>query len=106
MTTFDEREKAFENKFQHDQELLFRVRARHGKLAGLWAAGLMGLSGDEAAAYALAIVDSEFGAAGTTGLRDRLVADLMAKGVDVSAHRVDKELNQLLTTAREQIQNS
>ena len=39
MTTFDERERAFENKFQHDQDLLFRIRARRNRLAGLWAAG-------------------------------------------------------------------
>lgn len=106
MTTFDEREKAFENKFQHDQELMFRIRARHGKLAGLWAAGLMGLTGDEAASYALGVVDSEFGAAGTDGLRDRLLADLTAKGVDISAHRIERELGVLLETARSQIQNS
>ena len=52
MTTFDDREKAFENKFQHDADLLFRIRARRDRLAGEWAADLMGLSGAEAEAYA------------------------------------------------------
>ena len=52
MTTFDEREKAFENKFEHDMELQFKARARRNKMLGLWAAGLMGKSGADAEAYA------------------------------------------------------
>jgi hypothetical protein len=53
MTTFDDRENAFEAKFAHDSEMQFKAEARRNKLLGLWAAGLMGKSGDEAAAYAL-----------------------------------------------------
>ena len=56
MTTFDEREKAFENKFEHDMELQFKARARSNKLLGLWAAGLMGKSGEAAEAYGRDIV--------------------------------------------------
>src|SRR5262249_46549554 len=52
MTTFDDREKAFEKKFEHDQELQFKVNVRKNKLLGLWAAGLMGKRGEEAEAYA------------------------------------------------------
>ena len=48
MSTFDDRERAFENKFAHDEEMLFKATARRNKLAGLWAADLMGLSGDDA----------------------------------------------------------
>ena len=60
MTTFDEREKAFEKKFEHDQELQFKVNARRNKLLGLWAAGLMGKSGADAEAYATEIVMADF----------------------------------------------
>ena len=60
MTTFDDRENAFENKFAHDEELRFKAEARRNKLLGLWAAGLMGKTGDDAAAYAKLIAD-EFG---------------------------------------------
>ena len=48
MTTFDDRETAFESKFAHDADMQFRAEARRNKLAGLWAAGLLGKSGDEA----------------------------------------------------------
>ncbi len=52
MSTFDDRERAFESKFAHDTEMQFRAEARRNKLVGLWAAGLLGKSGDEAAEYA------------------------------------------------------
>ena len=64
MTTFDERETAFENKYAHDEQLQFKVEARRNKLLGLWAAGLMGKSGDEAAAYAAEVIKSDFEEAG------------------------------------------
>lgn len=103
MTTFDERERAFENKFQHDQDLLFRIRARRDKLAGLWAAGLLGLTGADADAYARQIIDTDIGTAGPHDIRTRLAADLHAKGVDISDHRVEKEMAELLDTARQQV---
>lgn len=102
MTTFDDRERAFENKFQHDQDLLFRIRARRDRLAGLWAADLMGLHGGEADAYARELVETDFGA-GPQDLRTRLVGDLQGKGIDVSAHRVEKELENLLRIAHDQV---
>jgi hypothetical protein len=105
MTTFDERERAFENKFQHDEELLFRIRAKRDKLVGLWAAGLLGLADDEAAAYAARIVDQDFGTAGPHNIRDRILSDLQAQNVDISDHRVDKEMENLLAVARDKVMN-
>ncbi|SMH53587.1 DUF1476 domain-containing protein [Azospirillum agricola] len=103
MTTFDDREKAFENKFQHDEDLLFRIRMRRDKLAGLWAAGLMGLGGAEAEAYARQIVEVDIGTPGPHDIRDRLAADLHARGVDISDHRVEREMGHLLDLARQQV---
>jgi len=103
MTTFDDREKAFENKFQHDEDLLFRIRTRRDTLAGLWAAGLMGLDAESAKAYARQIVEVDIGTPGPHDIRDRIAADLHAKGVDISDHRVEKEMAQLLDLARQQV---
>lgn len=103
MTTFNDREKAFENKFQHDEDLNFRVRARRDRLAGLWAAGLMGLNGADADAYARQIADVDIGTSGPHDIHDRLLADLHAKGVDISEHRVEKEMTHLLNLARRQV---
>jgi len=103
MTTFDDREKAFENKFQHDQDLLFRIRARRDKLAGLWAADLMGLHGADADAYARQIVEADFATTGPHEIRTRIADDLHAKGIDISDHRVEKELERLLGIAHDQV---
>ena len=67
MSTFGEREKAFEDKYKHDQELQFKVEARRNKLIGLWAAEQMGLSGGDADAYAKEVVAADF-----NDLADRL----------------------------------
>src|SRR3546814_4336449 len=56
MTTFDNREKAFEEKFAHDAEITFRIAARRNRLLGLWAAERMKLTSEEADAYAKAVV--------------------------------------------------
>lgn len=105
MTTFDEREQAFENKFKHDEEVQFRINARRAKLAGLWAAGLLGLTGDDAAAYAKQIVTVDFEEPGHKDIVRHILADFQAKGLDVSEHRIEKELDSLLDTARRQIQS-
>ena len=56
MTTFDDREKAFEAKFARDEELHLRIVARRNKLVGQWAAEKMDLTPEEADAYAKAVV--------------------------------------------------
>ena len=60
MDTFDKREEGFERKFAHDEELRFKATARRNKLLGLWAAELMGMSGDEAEAYAKDVIKADF----------------------------------------------
>ena len=76
MSTFDDRQQAFEAKFAHDAEMQFRAEARRNKLLGLWAAELMGKSGDEAAAYAIEVVKSDFEEAGDEDVFRKLSGDL------------------------------
>lgn len=78
MSTFDNREKAFENKFAHDAEMQFRAEARRNKLLGLWAADLMGKTGDDAAAYAAEVVKSDFEEAGDEDVYRKVSGDLGA----------------------------
>ena len=79
MTTFDNRENAFENKFAHDAEMQFKAEARSNKLLGLWAAELMGKSGDDAAAYAAEVVKSDFEEAGHEDVYRKVSNDLDGK---------------------------
>jgi hypothetical protein len=100
MTTFDDREHAFEAKFALDSEMQFRAEARRNKLAGLWAAGLMGKSGAEAEAYALTVVNADFEEAGSEDVVRKLAADL---GDKASAEAIRAKLAELLATAKAQL---
>lgn len=102
MTMFNDREKAFEAKYQLDQELAFKVTIRRDKLLGLWAAEKMGLDGDAAKAYALAVVDSEFSEPDHDA-GHKVARDLHAKGVAVDESALRKEMDRLREEAARQI---
>ncbi|MBW7921802.1 MAG: DUF1476 domain-containing protein [Rubellimicrobium sp.] len=76
MTTFDDRVNAFEAKFAHDADMQFRAEARRNKLMGLWAAALMGRSGEAAEAYAQEVIRADFEEAGDEDVIRKLAADL------------------------------
>ncbi len=100
MTTFDDRENAFENKFAHDAEMQFRATARRNKLAGLWAAGLMGKSGQEAADYAITVVQADFEEAGDEDVVRKLAADLAGHA---TSDEIRAKLMALLPEAKAQL---
>lgn len=100
MTTFDDRESAFENKFAHDEEMKFRAEARRNKLVGLWAAGLLGKSGDEAEAYAKEVVKSDFEEAGIEDVMRKLTGDLGDKATDAE---IRAKMAEMLIEAKGQI---
>ena len=103
MTSFNEREKAFENKYKHDQELQFKVEARRSKLLGLWAAELLGISGADADAYAKEVIASDFDEPGDDDLLRKVLGDFETKTVDMSAHRLRKKLDELTEVAKQQV---
>ena len=101
MTTFKEREEGFEKMFAHDEERRFKANARRNKLFGLWAAGKLGLTSDEAEAYAKAVVMADFEAAGDVLRKVR--TDLEAKGVALSEHQIRRTMDELMEQAIAQI---
>jgi len=103
MSTFDKREKGFEGKFAHDQELQFKAEARRNKLLGLWAAEQMGLTGDEAATYAKDVIKADFQEPGDEDVFRKVREDFDAKGVDQSDHQIRRTMDELMQTAMEQI---
>jgi hypothetical protein len=103
MTTFDERESSFEAKFKHDKELQFRVNNRRNKLLGLWAANLLGVHGAEAEAYAKEVVKSDFATPGDHDVLHKVLADFQAKKVEMSEHRLRKQMDDLMKIAADQI---
>jgi hypothetical protein len=103
MTTFDDRQRAFEDKFKHDQDLQFRVVNRRNKLMGLWAASQLGKSGADADAYAKEVVLSDFDKPGDDDILEKVLKDFQAAGVEMSEHRLRKHLNELTAAAKEQV---
>ena len=103
MTTFDDRERAFEAKFARDEEMLFRITARRNKLLGQWAAQKMGLTPEETDAYATSVVQAEFEEAGDEDVVRKLVGDLAAAGVDCDEAEVRKALDDKAVEARRQL---
>ncbi len=103
MTTFDKREKVFEDKYKHDQELQFKVDVRRNKLLGLWVAELLGLSGADAEAYAKEVVRADFEEPGDADVIRKIQGDAAPKNVDLSEHRIRKKMDELTAVAKEQI---
>lgn len=105
MSSFDEREKGYETKFSRDQDATFRVQARRDKLLGLWAASEMGLGGEAAETYAKDVVMKDIDAPGDQIVLDMVLADMQAKGCDISEHLLRKKMDELSDAARAQIQS-
>jgi hypothetical protein len=103
MTTFDDRERAFEAKFAADEEFAFRITARRNKLLGQWAADQMKLTPEEAEAYARAVVHAEFEEAGDEDVIRKLVGDLTAAGIETDEARVRAALDDKSVEARRQL---
>lgn len=100
MPVFDDRENAFENKFAHDADMQFRAEARRNKLVGLWAAGLLGKSPDEAATYAMTVVQADFEESGIDDVVRKLVADL---GTAASEDAIRAKMAEMLPVAKSQL---
>lgn len=103
MTSFDDREKAFEAKFARDEDMAFRVTARRNRLVGQWAAAQMGLTAEETDAYAKAVVQADFEEAGDEDVIRKLLGDLLAAGVETDDATVRRALDEQTVEARRQL---
>jgi hypothetical protein len=103
MTTFDERERAFENMFARDQEMQFRILARRNRLLGEWAGRLMGLTEVEAESYAKDVVRADFEEAGDEDVVRKILGDLTSAGVDCDEGRIREALAHKQVEARRQM---
>lgn len=100
MTSFDDRENAFEAKFAHDADMQFRAEARRNKLLGLWAAELLGKSGDEATDYAMTVVAADFEEAGSDDVVRKVAADLAGHADEA---QIRAKLAEMLALAKTQL---
>ena len=103
MPIFPDREKEFENRFKHDEELRFKATARRNRMLGLWAAKLLGLAGEAAEAYAKEVVAAQFEPHGNQRVVDKLAADLAAKDPGITPARITFELQHFAEQAKQQL---
>ncbi|MEL0253152.1 MAG: DUF1476 domain-containing protein [Novosphingobium sp.] len=103
MTTFDDREKAFEAKFARDEEMLFRVHARRNRLLGTWAAERMGLDAAETEAYAKSVVQADFEEAGDEDVIRKLLGDLVSAGIETDEAEIRAAMEAKSVDARRQL---
>ena len=105
MTTFDERESSFETNSSMTRELQFKVMNRRNKLPGLWAANPLGIHGVEAETYAKTVVMPDFNKPGDQDVLVKVLGDFKAKGVEMSEHRLRKQMDELMDTATTQVRS-
>lgn len=103
MSMFDDREKSYERKFQHDQDLAFKVKSRRNHLLGLWAAAQLGLVDDAAEAYASEVINAELAKGGDESVVAKIRDDFAAKGIAFDATRIRIEVDRFTAEARQQL---
>ena len=103
MTTFDDRERAFEAQYARDEEMQFRITARRNRLMGEWAAGLMGLTDVEATSYAKDVVRADFENAGDEDVIRKLLGDLTSARVEIDEAAIREAMGHRLVEARRQL---
>ncbi len=104
MAGMDGREDAFESKFAHDANLQFKAEARRNKLLGLWAADLMGITGEAANDYAKEVIKADFEEAGDEDVFRKIRGDFDAKKVEQSDHQIRRTMSELMVEAVKQIE--
>ena len=104
MISFEDREKGFERKFAHDEELKFKATARRNRLLGLWAADLIGVTGEAAQNYAREVIKADLAIPGDDDVFRKIRADFDAKGVSQSDHQIRRKMADLMGVAVSQIE--
>ncbi len=106
MTTFDERQKGFEKKFAHDQDLKFRAESRRNKMLGEWAAAKLGIAGDGVEDYVKAVRKADLATKGDDDVFQKLREDFNAKGVTISDTEIRETMASFLAEAVNQIESA
>lgn len=103
MDNMNERQKAFEKKFAHDAEMLFKAEARRNKMLADWVAEKLGLSGDEAAGYGTKLIAADMKEAGDDDVVEKIMSDAAEKGVTLDQAKVKEKSAELLGLAKAEL---
>ena len=98
MSSFNEREKSFEKKFAHDQELQFKVSARRNKYIGEWVSKILGYDEDKEKEYIQSVIKADFAEAGDEDVFRKIKEDL--KNHNLSDEDIRKKMDELNEKAK------
>ena len=103
MSSFDEREKSFEKKFVHDEELQFKVNAKRNKYLGEWAADKLGKMDSDRSAYAQEVIKSDFAEPGDEDVFRKIQGDFKKASISISDAEIREQMSSLLERAKKEI---
>jgi hypothetical protein len=106
MTTFDDREKAYEKKFALDQDLKFRAEARRNKMLAEWAAAKLGILGDALGDYVKAVRRADLEEKGDDDVFRKIRKDFDEKGVPIQDSEIRQAMSEFLAKAVTEIEAS
>ena len=101
MKNLSDRQKAFEQKYANDEEIRFKVTAKRNKLVGEWAAGLLGLAGDEKDNYTISVIESELKEPGDNDVIEKVKADFDKESIEITESEIKAKLDSFFAQAKE-----
>ncbi|HEX2843183.1 DUF1476 domain-containing protein [Hyphomicrobium sp.] len=106
MTTFDEREKAYEKKFALDQDLKFKAESRRNKMLAEWAAAKLGITGPALEDYIKAVRKADLAEKGDDDVFRKVKQDFAEKGIAVDDAEIRKTMGEFIAKAVADIEAS
>ena len=105
MTMFDERERAFENLFAHEEDLRFFALARRNQLFARWAAEQLGLRGADYHAYVRSFTQGAVRREPDEALIGHVRADFIGSGVEASEESIRRAMVWATAEATRQVRS-
>ena len=102
MSSFDDREKSFEKKFAHNEELQFKISARRNKYLGQWASQILGYDQEKETEYIQSVIKADFAEPGDEDVFRKIQADL--KDHNISDEEIRKKMDELNEKAKSEFQ--
>lgn len=102
MTSFKDREKAFEQKFANDEEVRFKITAKRNKLMGQWLADLFGYEDDQKKNYVLEVIESDLEIPGDQDIINKIKADIAEQQKDLTEQDIELKLAHFMDQAKKE----
>lgn len=103
MDSLNDRKKAFEKKFAHDAEMVFKAEARRNRSLAEWLGEKWGMSSDEAEKYGVTLIGADLKEAGDDDVIQKVLSDAKERGVDIDEAELRAKSGELLDEAKAEL---